>query len=297
MISTITGWFFKPVAMGRIAALRTLAYLFIPVDLLFSASWVVGHKDVPGALYMPLHVGDLLHLPTPTHTLVITVFTSLLILSVPAAANLAPRVLGIVVACLYFEWMIIAMSYGKVDHDRFAYLVLLAVLPTLGKAKWGDTKTMSPSAGWACNLVQIAVICTYFLAAWSKMRFGGIDWLNSATITRAVLRRGTGLSTWMLEYPWTLKAAQYGIFFFELLTPIVLFLRNDRLRNWIVAGFYGFHAMVFATITIIFLPHLVAMAAFLPLEKFRPIVWLRSRRTQLKPATQPDKEPMPATTG
>lgn len=283
-IEAIVNWFFRPIPLGRIAALRTLAYLFIPVDLLVSASWVVQHKDVPTELYLPLNFTDVIPWPTPTHAVVVTVFAALLILCIPAALNIAPRLLGWPLAILYFEWMVIAMSYGKVDHDRFGYMILLFVLPTIGKAKWGDTKTLSPAAGWAVVVTQIGVVCTYFLAAWAKLRFGGIDWVNSATITRAVVRRGTFFSEWMLDYPWMLRASQYGIFAFEMLSPIVLFLK-PRWQVFAVIGFYLFHVVVYATITIIFLPHLVAMAAFLPLEKVRPIVWLRSRFSRLRVAT------------
>lgn len=290
-MNTIVRWFFKPVPLGRVAALRTLAYLFIPVDLLVSSRWVVAHKDVPGDLYRPLYVGRLLHLPTPTHTLVLTVFFALLATSVLAAFNRAPRVLGIAVFALYFEWMIIANSYGKVDHDRFSYLVLLAVLPTIGRARWGD-KTLSERAGWAMNLTQIAVVATYFFSSWAKLRFGGIGWLTGATLTRAVLRRGTVFSHWMLHVPHLLQLAQFGIVGFELLlSPVVLFIANDRLRYAVVGFFYFFHLTVYASVTIIFLPHLVAMASFLPLERVRPINWLLARVRGEKPADDGSSTP------
>ena len=64
---------------------------------------------------------------------------------------------------LYFEWMIIAMSYGKVDHDRFGLLVALAVLPTAGRARHGDP-TLSERGGWALRMTQLAVVATYFLS-------------------------------------------------------------------------------------------------------------------------------------
>jgi hypothetical protein len=270
-------WFFEPVPLGRVAALRTLAYLFVPIDLLILTPWVLEHKDAPGELYQPLLVGRLLHLPTPSYWMVLGVAVVLLGCALGAATGRAPRILGIAVFALYFEWMIIAMSYGKVDHDRIGYLVLLAVLPTIGQARWGDTRTMSERAGWALKVTQIAVVCTYFLAAWAKLRFGGVDWLNGATLTRAVLRRGTFLSDWTVHVPYLLAAFQWFIVSFELSSPAILFIRNERLRTKVVAAFYGFHAMVYSAITIAFWPHLVAMAAFLPLERVRPVVWLRLR--------------------
>ena len=286
-MSAVTRWLFAPAPLGRVAVLRTVTYLFIPIDVLFTTAWVADHKDVPPALYMPLVVGRLLHHPAPTYALVVSVMVALLGCSVLAATGRSPRLLGTAVFVLYAEWMLIAMSYGKVDHDRFAFLVALAALPTVGRARHGDPDR-SEAAGWALRVIQIAVVCTYFLATWAKLRFGGIEWLEGATLTRAVLRRGTVFSEWTLDVGFLLVAFQYFIVAFELFSPVVLFVRSDRLRYAIVAGFYLFHLMTFAAITIVFLPHCVAMLAFLPLERVRPVEYLRRRLRRLAP------DPLPA---
>jgi hypothetical protein len=121
------------------------------------------------------------------------------------------------------------------------------------------------------------VVATYFLAAWAKLRWGGLDWLSSATLTWAIIRRGTGFGEALLAMPWILIAAQIGIVTFELCSPLVFVLR-ERWRYRAVGGFYGFHAVTFAMITISFMPHLAAMTSFLPLERVRPLVWWRQRR-------------------
>jgi hypothetical protein len=218
----------------------------------------------------------MLPLPTPTYWFVVVVCVLLLVASLAAATGRAPRLLGAAVAVLYFEWMLVAMSYGKVDHDRFGYLVLLAVLPTVGAARWGD-ETPSERAGWALRVTQISAICTYFLASWAKLRFGGLHWLTGATLTRAVLRRGTIFSDWTVHVPGLLVVGQFLMMGFELLSPVVLALRG-RWQLWAVAGLYGFHVIVYASLTIAFWPHLIALAAFLPLEKVRPVEWARARR-------------------
>ena len=71
---------------------------------------------------------------------------------------------GAAVALLYLQWMIIAFSYGKVDHDRFAFLVALFALATVGRARYGD-RTRSEAAGWALRVTQLAVVATYFITA------------------------------------------------------------------------------------------------------------------------------------
>jgi hypothetical protein len=213
----------------------------------------------------------MLELPAPTPLLVDGVRTALLTSAVVAAlaavtgATRLVRIAGVVVAGSYLWWMLVAMSYGKVDHDRFAYLVLLAVLPTVGAARLGD-RTPSEAAGWAVRLVQVATVATYFLAAWAKIRFGGWGWVNGATFSRAVIRRGTMLSEWTLQVPWVLRAAQWTMVLGEVLTPVLLFVR-ERWQVRIVLGLLAFHLVTFAALRIVFLPHLVALAAFLPLER------------------------------
>ncbi|TQS46656.1 MFS transporter permease [Cryptosporangium phraense] len=263
----IERWCFAPVALGRIAVLRTLAYLFVPLDVFLITPWALAHRDVPPALYQPLRVARVLDLPSPTHALIVVLCVALVGTALAAATGRAPRVLGTLVAVLYLAWMLVAMSYGKVDHDRVSYLVLLAVLPTVGPARWGD-RTLSARAGWAVKATAIAVVCTYFLASWAKFRFGGIDWLTGATYTKAVLRRGTIFSDWTVHVPYLLVLAQIGTIVFELGSPVLLFLRG----RWLTYGvlfLFGFHAMVYAGLTIAFWPHLVALAALLPLENLR----------------------------
>jgi hypothetical protein len=267
-------WLTEPVPRGRVAAFRTLVYLFVAGDLLWFTPWVRSHASVPGHLYRPLLVGRLLHLPTPTPLEVNVLFWALLCATIAAATGRSPRALGCAVFLGYAGWMIIAMSYGKVDHDRFGLLVALAVLPTAGPARHGETTT-TERGGWALRISQLAVVATYFLSSWAKLRFGGIGWLTGATLTRAVIRRGTFLTAVLLKVPGLLTAAQFGIVAFELSSPLVFFVKR-RLRYLMVACFYLFHLMVFATITITFVPHQVAMTSFLPLERVRPLYWLRS---------------------
>jgi hypothetical protein len=275
--SAVSRWWFRPVPLARIAVFRVIAYLFIPIDVFLTTAWVKAHADVPTEWYDPLLVGRLLHLPTPTSTVVTVVQWALVLAALAAATGRAPRLLGTAVFLLYAEWMVIAMSYGKVDHDRIAFLVALAVLPTIGRARFGDRRR-SEAAGWAMAAVFVAVMLTYFLAAWAKIRFGGWDWPTGATLTRAVVRRGTPLSEWTLDVPYLLPAAQWLMIVFELAAPLMLLVRSDRARIALALFLVGFHAMVYAGVGIIFLPHCVAILSILPWER------LTERRLQSTPA-------------
>ena len=267
----MTRWLLSPGPVARVAVLRVVVYLFVPVDVLLTTTWVRAHAQVPPELYAPLRIGRLLPLPTPGPW--VEGFQVLLVLAALAAAAAAvrgalPRLTGWLVALMYLEWMVVAMSYGKVDHDRFAFLVALFVLPSVGRASL-RSRERTEAAGWALTLIAIAVVATYVLAAVAKIRFGGWDWVDGATLTRAVLRRNTVLSEPLLDVPWVLHAAQYGILVLELVVaPLLLVRWRDPRVGWALALlFLGFHLMTFSMITIIFLPHCIALLALLPLER------------------------------
>ena len=266
-MAALTGWLLRPLPVARIAWLRTLVYLFVPIDVLLTTPWVARHDTAPASMYRPLLADRLLHLPAPTPLLVHLVEAALLAAAVGAATGRAHRLLGTAVAVLYLEWMLVAMSYSKVDHDRFAYLLILFVLPTAGRARH-DERPASQAAGFALRCTGLAVVATYVLSVAAKARFGGglQHWLDSAVFVRAVLRRGTALGTPLLHHVWALHAGQYALVLLELAAPLLLVLRG-RWLHLLVAGYVAFHLLTWAAIGIVFLPHLVCLLALLPLER------------------------------
>src|SRR3954471_21087606 len=158
------GWWFRPEPLARLAVLRTLVYLYVPLDLYIRTASVVPHSYGSPDLYKPVDVLALLHQPAPTPWLVQTMRVVIIAASLLAAAGRWPRALGVVVAIAYADWTCLGMSYGKVDHDHLAILVAVAVLPTVGNLRW-FTLDRSEAAGWALRCIEIGVVATYFLAA------------------------------------------------------------------------------------------------------------------------------------
>lgn len=278
-VSRLSGWLFAPMPIARVAVLRWLVFAFVIVDvlLLHTSGWYHGYADP--VWYEPLVMGEFLHLPAASVLLVETLKWGCVLAALAAMTGRAPRLLGWTVAVGWIWYQYIAFSYGKVDHDRADFVVALALLPTVGLAHLSDRRR-SEAAGFALRAVQMAAIATYFLSAWAKLRFGGPEWVNSATMVRAVVRRGTPWAEWLLEVPWTLHAAQWGLMAAELTAPII-FLLSEKWRRRAVAAWFGFHAMTYAAITIAFWPHLVMMLAFLPLEEYAD--WLRARWGRSRP--------------
>ncbi|MGP4028999.1 hypothetical protein [Actinomadura sp. 3N407] len=278
-------WWFGPVPRARIAWLRIIGYVFLPFDMLLLTGSSMAHARLPADLYQPVLLGRLLHLPAPTPwsmytLLVVTVAAGL----VAATGRALPRASGYIAACGYLWWVTISMSYGKVDHDHLALVVALFVLPSVGRARIGDTRGCEASA-WSVRCVQIGVVAAYFLSAWAKVRIGGFPaWPNGSTVQWALSRRGTGLGRELIGFPLLLKASQWIMFSAEALSPVMLFLRGRPLYL-LVLFFAVFHAVTYALMTIHFLPHAIWLAAFLPLERLTGL--LPGRPAREEPAADP----------
>jgi len=268
-------WWFRPEPVARVAVLRTLVYLYVPLDLFVRTATVVPHSYGSPDLYKPVDVLALLNQPAPVPWFAQTLRIVIITTSLLAAAGLWPRMLGVVVAIAYADWTCLAMSYGKVDHDHLAILVAVAVLPTIGDVSW-RSPGRSEAAGWALRCIEIAVVATYFLAACAKIRFGGWHWADGAIFAWAIVRRGTDLARPMLHHPLILLLSQWGLLLLEASTPALLFVRQ-RWRTLGVVVLLSFHLMTWLMITIDFAPLVVCLLAFLPLERVAVVAARTSR--------------------
>jgi hypothetical protein len=266
MSERIGRWWFSPVPLSRIERLRSIIYGFLLFDVLLLRPWVSDRGMLPADLYHPLFIGRLLPFPTPTAAIVGTVKYVLVLSALAVVFRRSPRLLGSLVFVLYLQWMLFAFSYGKVDHDRVAFLVALAVLPTVPPSTSAHDSP-SEAAGWALRCIQVGVVLTYFLAVMAKLRYGGVDWVNGATLTRAVLRRGSPLAAPLSSRPWILHVTQYLIVLFELASPLLL-VKGRVGRAYLLLA-VTFHIVTFAMIEILFWPHVVCLSAFLALERFK----------------------------
>nr|WP_240897268.1 hypothetical protein [Kineococcus vitellinus] len=259
--------------MRRVALLRTLLHLFVVLDAWRITAWPLAHGDVPAELYRPLLLFRLLHVPAPAPPVTHLALGVLTASALVVAAGRLPRLAGAVCAAAYLYWLGNAFGYSKVDHDHLALLVALCVLPTVGAARGGGGEraegARSEAAGWALRCVQVAAVCTYFLAALAKVRFGGWDWAGGAVLAWAASRRGGGFSRLLLSVPHLAVLLQHLVLLAEFASPVLLWLRGRALAAALV--FWGlFHLGTYLTLGIHFLPTVVCLLAFVPLERVLP---------------------------
>ena len=273
--------------VARVAWLRRILYLFVILDVSFMVTDPIPHGDVPVAIYRPLLVRQLLHLPPPSHLYVRVLFAVIVASALVAAAGRLPRLAGWVCAFGMLDWLSNAMSYSKIDHDHFALVLTLFVLPTVGRARVTDTAS-DRAAGWAVRLVQMGVVASYALSAWAKMRFGGWGWANGATLIWALSRRGHGPGPWLASHPPLTHAMQWVVLVMEFCSPLMLWLRGRALAAYVL--FWAcFHASTWVLLKIHFLPLAVCLLAFAPLERLgAPGSWPgRARARSLSRVARP----------
>jgi hypothetical protein len=269
--------------LARVAVLRTLVYLYVPLDLYIRTAQVVPHAYGSQELWDPVKILRFFHQPPPQPWFAQTLRVVIIVSSLVAATGLLPRAAGWLVALAYGDWACLAMSYGKVDHDHLAILVAVVVLPTVRGASWRSTQS-SEAAGWALRWIEISVVATYFLAAYAKVRIAGWHWVDGAIFTWAIVRRGTSLARPLLHHPLPLLLAQWGLFVLEVSTPALLFVRQ-RWRTLGVITLLLFHFTTWLMITINFAPLVVCLLAFLPLEQVPPVLFrgYETLRTLMRP--------------
>ena len=270
-------WFLAPVPLARVAVFRILIYAFVVLDILWVRTSVIPHGYVP-ELYRPTWLARAIHLPPLTPGQGTALLWFLLVSCVAAIAAVAvgrlQRTTGVLVAAGFWVWMLNSQGFGYISHDHLALMVAVTVLPTAGVTLLRD-HTPSQAAGWALRAVQLAVVATYFGSAILKwMRAGSpAGWANSAVFIWAIMRRGSPLIRWTLDYPWLLILGQWGLYLIELFSPVVLWLKGRWLYA-VIATFVLFHLATFLSLGIHFLPTVVCWAAFLPLER---LPFLRKR--------------------
>jgi hypothetical protein len=285
------------VPLARVAWLRHVIYPFVLLDVLWIVTDPVPHGDVPPSLYRGLVVRSLLHLPVPSHTSVRVLLAVIVVSAVVAATGRLPRLAGWVCAVAMLDWVSNAFAYSKVDHDHFALVVALFVLPTVGRARVTDVTVRSQAAGWAVRMIQVGAVATYFLSACAKMRFGGWGWANGATLIWALTRRPNGIGPWVGSHTTLTHALQWVVLVAEFLSPVLLWLRGRA--QWAALAFWaGFHLSTYLLLKIHFLPLAVCLLAFLPLERLAPWWagrrWLRSRSTPARPRSAGSGRPRAA---
>ncbi len=253
-----TGYWFRPAPLAHLAVLRVVAVGFQLYGLvrLDHRRVLQGLEALPDALYDPLPVLRLLTLPLgwryrPPADLVELVYWATLAAGVLALVGLRTNAALAVFAVGNVFVQAFIYSFGEIHHPEAPMMIALSALALspAGRAlslddllrrlslayrrrrfePFDPLEGQSPFARWPLLVVQWMLALVYLSAAWSKLAWSGLDWMNGYTLRYFMvqdgLRWGSPLGVWLGQHHTVAWLASWvailfeGTFFLVLLVP------------------------------------------------------------------------------
>lgn len=151
-------------------------------------------------------------------------------------------------------------------------------------------------ASWPIRCMQIYIVMFYFWALVAKLRVSGLFWFEGGgriqeTMVARSLRDGfaangdvvsLSLGWELAQRPDLIFLCGAAVFAFELLIPLLLFVRDWRIRLVVLIGASFFHFSNFMLMNVQFYFYPFVFVAFFDMAKVH--VWLKSR-LRLRPVT------------
>ncbi len=214
---------------------------------------------------------SLLGMPGP-----LLLFQVVLIVFLALAASGAAATFTLSVsAILYFFYAGILRSYGTLFNNGFVILYLLGLMVFLRagagfsldeqwKREKGRKPDLQPDSGtaWSIFLLRSVVALSYWQAAYAKLHFTGIGWLEAGNLKRFLVQESLGLSQFdgsLLSHAILLPDVFWGVFSFLVLA--VEFLFPLALVSWSFRKVYPWLAAVIQVILLVLCPSLFLESA------------------------------------
>jgi predicted DCC family thiol-disulfide oxidoreductase YuxK len=291
-------YWFRPVSVRRLAALRFVLLTPVILDLVFDPNGIRAFGErTSEAFWNPneLVIVRLLDLPRTPTELWMPLWAVLIVCAVLAFVGLYTRIALWILAFGYAWWYIAFFSHGSVGHGRLILVVALfalaiapsgraysldALIARARRARTGEPlpapqDESDPLAGWAIRFVGITVVLTYLSAAWTKILTGGLDWPFAGALDAALIEQGTRLGKYFADYPNLVHLLAVGALVLEA-TAWMLLLGGRARDLWAVSAVM-FHLGSLVLLSVNFMDYPFAYAAFYPLEVATAWLGLRAR--------------------
>ncbi len=279
----------RDLALVRILAFgaQTFVFLFLPVGRPRPLAAHVQQATVGADLWEPVAVVRVLLLPfggwgagPPSADFLLGLYVVAFAAGVLATVGLLARPAMLVAVAANLALVGHYHSYGEYHHHEALMMITLGVLALSPCARaWSmdaalrrrrapgaaPEADLDPLARWPLRLVQWTMALTYFSAALSKLKVGGLAWFNGYTMTyhfaNAGLRRGADAAVWMATLPPEVHLVPAALTFaFELLFFVAI-LKPRTAWVFVLVG-VGFHLSVYATMQIAFFQTILLYCVF-----------------------------------
>ena len=284
------------------ATLRLLTGAFAVIYFMVRAPVMASFASFGAAQFEPVGLARVLPAPLPAGA-VLSLYLAAIGFGLLFTLGAWFRVTGPGFALLALWVTSYRNSWGMVFHTDNLIVVHLGVLALSDAAAALSLDARGRAApapdgrfGWPVRLICAVTVLAYVLAGIAKLKASGWSWMAGETLRNyiafdAVRKEQIGsvhspFGAWLVQLAWPFPVIGTLTMALELLGPLAL-LHRRAAQLW-VAGVYGFHAGVLATMAIAFPYPLsgVAFASFFACERLweRPTLgriagWLEGRRT------------------
>jgi hypothetical protein len=211
------------------------------------------------------------------------------------------RLIGPLFAVAILALATLDSSWGQVFHTEnllVLHLLILAAAPAADTLTIGRHETLpgdiaSERYGWPVRLAAVVVVLAYVVAGIAKLRIGGLDWLDGATLQHWVakdnLRKallGDAYSPFgppLVGQRWVFPPLAVATVVIELGAWVAL--TGGRWRTiWVITA-WVFHVAVLALMAILF-PYQLSGVAFAPFFRLERIAGAVRGPTDPRPAVR-----------
>jgi len=286
-----------PVPARRLAYVRAAVCGFATVYVAIRSTHLWAVTRLRTDRFDPVGVVSLL-VDAPTSRLVVGV-TIAATVATGAAATLGWRFrwTGPTFALLLLWVLSYRLSWGQVLHTEnlmVLHVIVLGFSPSAFAFSL-DSRGREPvpderSFGWGLQLMTLLTVLSYAIAAWAKIRNGGMDWMTGDVLRNQVaydnLRKHllgdvhSAFGGWLTRYRWLFPPLATASMVIEI--GALAAIPRSRLRPLWVGGAWLFHVGVLVLMAILF-PYQLLGFAFLSALPVEAIVdrglgrWRRSR--------------------
>ena len=258
------------VRLGHLWAVTDLApSRFDPIGVV----WLVADRPLAGSLHA-------------------VVLAATILAGVGATLGWRHRWTGPVFAALLWWTLSYRLSWGQVLHTENLVVLHVAVL---GLSRSADAYSIdarhrpvprhhSAEYGWPLQLMTALTALTYVIAAWAKIRNGGLEWMTGDVLRNQIaydnLRKHllgdvhSAFGGWLTQWRWLFPPMAVASMAVEL--GALVAIARSRLRLYWLLAAWAFHVGVLALMAILFPYQLFGFAflSMLPVE----VWWDRARR-------------------
>lgn len=311
-------WLFAPAPPTRLAAVRILVAAYCTIFLVARLESFWGSLSLPRRQWEPVGPLWFLDEPLPIGAAQLLVLVTIA-LGVAATLGWRWRFTGPAFALAFLTVATLRMSWGHVIHtENLAALHLIVIgfsrraadtwsLDAGHTASPDTVSTPSYRYGLPLRLMAIALVITYVLAGWMKLRNGGTDWLTGDVLRNQIaydnLRKEllgsphSPIGGWVVRFGWPFHPIAWLTVVVELGAPLALL--GGRIRTlWTVAA-WGFHVGILVLMAISF-PYPLSGVAYAclfraerlvgpVLERTRQLVVERRRRSGTMGSWRPSR--------